>query len=87
MIIHELKIQDEYLNNLKFGYKKAEIRLNDRDYQVGDILKFINNGDVSVGDEDFYLYFKVIHIHSGLGLERNYIAMSVEQISSDKVVD
>jgi ASC-1-like (ASCH) protein len=40
MKIHSLKIKDEYLENLLSGIKKVEIRLNDRDYQVGDNLKF-----------------------------------------------
>ena len=39
-MIHDLKIDKEYLHNLLFGGKKSEIRYSDRDYQYGDILRF-----------------------------------------------
>jgi len=40
MNIHHLKIEEKYLNAIKDGSKTFEIRFNDRDYQVGDILVF-----------------------------------------------
>ncbi len=71
---HYLKVGDDYLRNLTLGRKKAEVRLNDRDYQVGDILEF------RVFDNDEYLYFsfKITHIHSGLGLKEGYVVLSLE---------
>lgn len=38
--IHRLKIKYDYYRRLLSGNKKLEIRYNDRDYQVGDILYF-----------------------------------------------
>jgi ASC-1-like (ASCH) protein len=76
---HDLKIEEEYLENLKTGRKKAEIRLNDRDYQVGDTLRFTDY-KVSCGGRPTKREFKITHIHSGLGMEKNYVALSVEQI-------
>lgn len=35
---HELKIYQEYFEAVKDGRKKFEIRKNDRNYKVGDIL-------------------------------------------------
>ena len=70
---HELKIEDNYLTNLLSGKKKAEIRLNDRDYQQGDTLEFWNS------EIEEYVEFKITHIHSGLGLEKNYVCLSVER--------
>lgn len=38
MKVHELKIEPKYFEAVKDGGKKFEIRKNDRDYKVGDIL-------------------------------------------------
>ena len=85
MIVHKLKIEPNYLSHLEFEEKKAEIRYNDRDYQKGDVLKFYNNTrDTSVGDADFYLYFKITHIHSGLGLADGYICLSLLRTDKPK---
>lgn len=39
MKIHELKLDTKYFEDAKSGKKNFVIRKNDRDYQVGDILK------------------------------------------------
>ncbi|OCG56983.1 DUF3850 domain-containing protein [Gilliamella sp. Nev3-1] len=39
MTTHELKIKSEYFMDVVKDIKKAEIRYNDRNYKVGDILK------------------------------------------------
>jgi ASC-1-like (ASCH) protein len=76
-MIHKLKIGDEYLRNLTTGAKKCEIRLNDRDYQMDDILEFWDSEYV------LYRYFVVTHIHSGLGLQENYVVLSISKISQE----
>ena len=72
MITHKLKIEENYLKNLISGRKKAEIRNNDRDYQVGDVLIFTDSLGVDY-------CFKITHIHSGLGLQEGYVCLSVER--------
>lgn len=42
MKLHELKIQHKYLEDIRQGKKTFELRKNDRDYQVGDLIKFID---------------------------------------------
>lgn len=79
-MIHNLKIKDQYLDNLISEKKKFEIRYNDRDYQTDDTLMFERYGIQHL--------FGVTHIHSGFGLESGYIIMSVyymnESESGDK---
>ena len=38
MTVHELKIKPEYYRDVVSGDKTFEIRKNDRNYQVGDLL-------------------------------------------------
>ena len=71
-MIHELKIEPNYLQNLLDGKKKAEIRFNDRDYQVGDELLFKT--------ADAILSFRVTHIHSGYGLDNGFVILSIEKV-------
>ena len=40
MKLHELKIKSAYAYAKLAGNKMFEIRLNDRDYKVGDIVKY-----------------------------------------------
>jgi ParB family chromosome partitioning protein len=73
---HSLKINKEYLANLMDGKKKSEIRLNDRDYQLGDYLIF--------RDDKKEYYFKITHIHSGLGLKEGYVVLSVSFVLQEE---
>ena len=76
VMIHVLKIKDNYLENLLSGAKKCEIRINDRDYQKDDLLTFIHREN----DKPKFVHFKITHIHSGLGMEGEYVALSVERV-------
>ena len=80
MILHRLKIETNYLNNLISGTKKVEIRFNDRDYQKGDVLEFCDYSKLNPE----YHFFQITHIHSGLGMERNYVCLSVQKTDSPK---
>ena len=48
MKLHELKIKNEYLVDITVGLKTFELRKNDRDYQVGDLIHFIKVLDQEV---------------------------------------
>jgi ASC-1-like (ASCH) protein len=39
---HILDIQDKYFNDIKTGIKTFEIRRNNRNYQVNDVLTLVN---------------------------------------------
>jgi hypothetical protein len=49
MTVHTLKIRQKFLRELIEGTKTFEIRYNDRDYKVGDILRFC--GDTRQDEE------------------------------------
>ncbi len=79
---HELKIQQKWLVRILTGEKSFEVRLNDRDYQVGDTIKFhllasnegINAYSYSspIGD------YEITYIHNGLGMADNYVVLGLK---------
>lgn len=38
MVTHDLKIESRWFERVASGEKRAEIRVHDRDFQVGDVL-------------------------------------------------
>lgn len=51
MKIHELKCESKYFAKIMSGIKTAELRLNDRDYKVGDYLILQNSVNGEISDE------------------------------------
>ena len=77
---HELKIYPEYYKQILLGLKKVEIRLNDRNYQEGDLLIF-NEFDPKT---EKYTSFQVkrnqeIIIRDVAGLDPDYVIMQISK--------
>lgn len=77
---HEIKVLPEYFNELVDGNKKFEIRENDRDYKVGDIV-YLREWD----DDKFTgnaLIVKITYILTAEqfseGLQRGYCVWSFD---------
>ena len=88
-MIQVLKIKQRYADRIVDRVKKFEIRKNDRDYQVGDIIRF------KVLDENAYGHidinhpltdteWDIIYIHTGLGMEKGYVVLGIEPVSERK---
>jgi ASC-1-like (ASCH) protein len=80
---HIVKIKQEYLDNIRAGKKKCEIRFNDRDYQVGDEMLLNGIDDLGITTLD-KLTIKIIHIHSGYGMAERFVAISFEEIRREE---
>lgn len=92
-MIHELKIKQHWLIRALTGEKKVEIRVNDRDYQPGDGIRFLPLEDPH---DNYNVYewlrnnrpeindrvpmFNITHVHQGLGMADGYAALSIEEI-------
>lgn len=79
---HLLKCEAKFFDALAEGRKTFEIRLNDRDYHVGDelVLTRTRQGvlDFSVSLRE--LHFEVTYTLTGWGVKDGYIALGLKQL-------
>ena len=81
--IIELKIKPEYFIAVAQGRKTAELRLNDRDYQVNDIMILREfDGEKYTGHS---VCAKITHILSncGFGLQDGYAMLSFKLLKKE----
>ncbi|EMF0269884.1 DUF3850 domain-containing protein [Enterococcus hirae] len=72
---HELKILPEYFEAVTSGRKQFEIRKNDRDYKVGDLLYLREwNGEDFTGDS----YKAVVTYITDYAQKDGYVVMGIK---------
>jgi hypothetical protein len=71
--IHELKIMDDRLQAIIENRKTFEIRYNDRDYQVGDILLLRSP------DRYFSISVQIIYIDD-FEQKENYLVLGIKRV-------
>ncbi|MCB5320038.1 DUF3850 domain-containing protein [Yersinia massiliensis] len=79
--IHELKILPEYFHAVFTGCKKAEFRLNDRNFSVGDYL-ILNEWELNAGYSGEKIVVEVTHVTPCDFVMPNYVMLSFEGINS-----
>lgn len=79
--IHELKIYPTYYKAVSNGEKTFELRKNDRDYQVGDILNLKEwDGNKYTGHS---MMRRISYIYSGngnYGLSEGYCILGIKKV-------
>ncbi len=78
---HGIKIKQCHLIHIVEERKTFEVRLNDRDYQVGDTIHFL-----PLTDEDYDVYkikspigcYEITYIHTGLGVQEGYAILGIK---------
>lgn len=77
---HELKTWPEFFSLVCAGVKKFEIRKNDREYSVGDILHLREYDPHRQSFTGFWCDRRVVYLirGPGFGLEPGYVCMSLE---------
>lgn len=67
--------------------KTFELRKNDRDYQVGDLIRFIdikqdNNGDcdIYIDEDDLYKITYVLKDVPQYGLDKDYCILGIKKL-------
>lgn len=78
-MVHELKIAPNYFEKVVSKEKSFEVRYNDRNFKVGDILKLMEYVDGSYTSQSIYV--KVTYIlREFAGLQPNFVVLSIELI-------
>ena len=84
-VTHEIKIEQKYLLRIIKEEKLFEVRNNDRDYQVGDILHFLplESSIVNVYKEEKVIpYYKITYVHHGRGMQDGYVILGIRQTNN-----
>ena len=77
--IHELKIAPEYFEKVISKEKTFEFRYNDRNYQVGDILKLKEYYNQKYTDQSISV--KITYIFKNFEeLKEHFVVLSIEHI-------
>lgn len=99
MKIHELKLDDVYFDDIKYGTKRFEIRKNDRDFQAGDLLALsrygsgsyltkenrFKNEKVDIHDADTILMF--VDYITDYEQKEGYVVMGISPFGTDGEVE
>lgn len=82
---HKLKLRKEFVQPVLEGKKNFEVRLNDRNYRVGDTLEFIPVEAVGGEKQEVKrismpeiedMVFEITYILEGWGLQDNYVVFA-----------
>ena len=95
MKLHELKIKHEYLIEVDRGRKTFELRKNDRDYQVGDLIRFIDIKDEdkelnpwgvepAIDEDALYKITYVLKDVPEYGLDKDYCILGIKKLKIDE---
>lgn len=74
---HELKTYPQYFQQTLEGNKSFEIRLNDRGFQVGDIVILREWDNIKYSGREIKGRIKYILDDKFIGLSKGYVALSL----------
>ena len=81
MIIHQLKINKEFAEDVYTGRKKAEVRKNDRHYNVGDHIEFhVMDNLLPIEHHLNKTVWKITHILGEPWSIPDHVILSIERV-------
>lgn len=77
-MMHDLKTESKYFQDIVKCVKKFEVRKNDRNFKVGDTLKLreISNGKFT--GQEYFVYIIYILPGGQFGIEKDYCVMGIK---------
>lgn len=88
-MVHTIKILAPYAYAVADGSKTFEVRLNDRGYNRGDLVRFrvIDDGIEWRNHPLTNMTFRITYVHSGLGLQESYVVFGIEKVEEGEEAD
>ena len=85
MTIHELKTHTKYFQAVCYGGKNFEVRKNDRNYKVKDLLHLKNYCPIKKEYGFGYVIAEVEYILQGgnFGIEEGFVVMGLKILTKD----
>lgn len=83
MKLHELKIKEDYFNAILKGDKTFELRKNDKNYQVSDLIHFIKTDGLEYSSGYSKYVYKITYILKDVpeyGLDKDYCILGIKKI-------
>lgn len=86
MRLHNIRVLDVFADDILSGVKSFEVRLNDRMYQMGDIINYTVVDDVGKMIEHplSKKYFRITFVLSGWGLKEEYVAFAQKMLEEEE---
>ena len=88
MKLHVLKIEDKFYEAVLDDKKRFEVRFNDRDYQVNDLIHFVNvNGEEFSKGNEYYesAVWRIEYILKAEdfpdGLQKGYVVLALTRLT------
>lgn len=79
VVVHDLKTVQPHFDAVSSGAKKAEVRRDDRDFAVGDVLVLREYDPATNSYSGRVFEVRVTHVLRGFaGLAPEYVALSIE---------
>lgn len=82
MKLHNLKIKERYFYDVAQGLKKAELRQDDRQYEVGDLIHFVDvkGNEIDCFENNLYKITHTLRNVEEYGLKSGYAILSIEKV-------
>ena len=79
---HRLKCEAAYFDATKWGEKLFEVRVNDRDYRVGDDLELVRTTCGMADPDAEELRVRVTYVLEGFrGLRKGWVGLGIERVA------
>ena len=83
-MVHRIKISPLYFSDVGSGKKSFEVRLNDRDYRVGDILILEEFDGEQYTGRVCYKFVKYVLDYFPQGLKEGYVVLGIGDYNGQK---